>query len=182
MNNSGGWVSDFRDFLTVQESPPPSSISHEIDKLVHTDLNPSFVSIILKQLVVLVIAAPLVLMFCPQFGLGSSERSFFPMNIFMSLGHTGCMLACGSLFMGIVVSVSLFVFRPEEVRAIRESRFLYFSLLSLASLGAFVCAGAEVFLELGAAWFVGATAISLIIYEVNYWLRLRGNPKTLCSL
>ena len=172
MKNSNGWIDDFRDFLEVDNTPPPNSLAKKIDDTVYADLHPSFYRVIIKQLLILVFATPLILLFCPQFGLSFGSHPIFPMSIFMSFGRTGCMVACGALFMGTVVTISLISFRPEEVRMIRESRFLYYSLLSVTSLGAFVCAGADVFLELGVAWFVGATAIALTIYEANYQVRI----------
>ena len=83
------------------------------------------------------------------------------------------MALCGVIFIGTTTLIASFVFRPEEVKAIRSQRLLQFSFLSLLALGSFVCFGADVFLSSGLVWLLGAVFGGAASLELGWKIKTR---------
>lgn len=165
-----GWEKDFVDFLSADTVAVPTHLTEKVGDHISTVLNPSPWHVFSK-LCIIVFAVSLVnLAICPQFGL-SYFRSKTLMHYFMSfgLGHIGCNVICGAFFIGSALLVAVCTLRSEELRVLRETRFLQVFAISALALGAFIALGATVFLPIAAAWLIGALIAGVLTIEVAHW-------------
>ena len=167
-NDTEEWERDFREFLEAPMEQPPESATRNIVSVVKKELNPESWMVFVKLVAATSISAAFSLAICPQFGFGGAS---WLMNFFMQFGHRVCSIACGSIFLAIGIGVAFFILRPEELRVLQKTRFLQISLLSLASLSAFVCAEAEFYLGIAAFWILGAVLGGLIAFRIGYRIR-----------
>jgi hypothetical protein len=162
---------EFQDFLSATETAPQASVSNNILSLINGDLNPSFQKVFMKVLGIHSVTSLLSLSLCSQFGIRTF--SFFDlMHTFMKMtGPTICLALCGALYLGLSsLMISLFL-SPEEVRKIRLQKGLQITLLSGASLGVFLCLGAEMLFLPMIFWFVGSLSGGIVTLEVGWLLR-----------
>lgn len=167
-NFSQNWEKEFSEFLDTPDLEPPREISEIILATVSKDLHPPIWTVFLKLLSITAASSVLSLAICPQFGFGNN---FWLMRFFMELGKHVCSVACGTIFIGLGVIISFLLLRPEELRVLRKTKLLQLSVLSMLSLSAFVCAGAEIFIAVAMFWMLGAVIGGLIILEVSYHLK-----------
>jgi hypothetical protein len=95
------------------------------------------------------------------------------MEFFMHFGEYGCMVACGSFFLGSSILGAMLLLRPEEIRVIRSHRILELGALTLLSVGFFIMLQAEVVLGFFLAWAVGALVGGIFTLEVAWLVCLR---------
>jgi hypothetical protein len=149
------------------ENKMPIDLKEKIKHDIHQRLNPAWSSVFLKLALIQFVAGFLVLLVCPQFNLG-----FFPHSslghLFMSWGEFACTLACGALFIGTGLMISLLVLTTDELRILRLREFSTFGIVSLLSLGAFMILGVEFQLVLFVAWICGAMISAVGGLEL-YW-------------
>lgn len=163
-DNLSEWMSGFSEFLNAESVSPPVQLSDRIGGLVYASLNPSPFLVFGKFVVIAALASLVSLFFCPQFGYGTSGPGL--MMFLMDISPLLCHFACGILFVGVGVLVSTFVLRQEELRVLRETKFLQVSALSASMLGMFLCFGSQGFFTLELAWLLGGiTGGVLSIYS-----------------
>jgi hypothetical protein len=172
MNKKEDWVKEFQTFIYSNEISPSNKVSSDLLSIIQADLNPSIYKLFVKLILTHFIIGTLILFICPQFeislfnGLGLTA-------IFMHFGEVACSLACGAVFLGSSAFATSLFFKPEEIRIIKKSKFLVFSLLSILSIGVFISVGATVVISLGLAWIIGSIAGGLISFELGWILRLK---------
>ena len=164
---------EYQEFLKSSDSVPSSRVSSIILEKVHTDLNPSPFKVFSKLLLIHSLTAVVTLSVCPQFGFRILGEGMGLMHIFMAFGQYGCVIACGSFFTGMSLLMGSLVLRVEEIRKIRQNRWLELVLLTLLSLGFFVMMDAELIFGLTVAWFLGAMLGSAATLELGWMLRLK---------
>jgi hypothetical protein len=167
-NSNENWERDFQEFLASPSTEPPSTATQRVLSVVRQELNPASWKVFIKLLIATSIGGAFSLAICPQFGFGGP--SWF-MHFFMQYGDRFCSIACGAIFLTIGTLMASFFLRPEELRVVRRTRFLQFTLLALISLSAFVCAGVEFVFGIALFWILGAIAGSLLVFEVGYRIR-----------
>lgn len=170
------WQSEFNSFMEGESTVPPIRVKELVQGQIFRELNPAPWLINLKMVMVMLVTLPLNLFLCPQFGMGFLEASGFRsvvMPYIMIFGIYGCMALCGAIFIGTTTLIASFMFRPEDVRTIRNQKLLQFTFLSLLALGSFVCFGADVFFSTGAVWLFGAILGGVASLEVGWRLKIR---------
>lgn len=165
--------SDFREFQAVEPASPPKHLSDTILSKVRADLHPSALKVFAKLSGIHFFVAALTLAICPQFGFRFFGDDPGLMGYFMNLGHYGCMIACGSFFLGSSLLVAAFVLRAEEVRTIRKNWLTQFASLALLSLGFFIMFDTEILAVYALLWLFGSITGALVVTEVVWALRLR---------
>lgn len=166
------WLAEFQEFLAAPEARPPQAISDRILAIVHKDLNPPAWLVFSKVAMIHVFVGTLSLLACPQFGVGPLQ-GYGLMNFLMQFGHSVCMLACGAFFVSGTALVASLVLRPEEVRVVRKTELLQFAILSLLSVGVFLCLGTSVVVSLFSIWFAGSVLGGLATLELGWLVRSR---------
>ncbi len=146
---------EFTEFQSAQAEVPELR-SSELLRRVHRDLNPSLSHLLKKISLIHAFSAVATLSVCPQFGFRLIGEGHGLMHYFMALGNAGCPMACGVFFLGTSFSLSAFFMTRDELRKLRESKFLVLTVLVLASLGFFKIMEGEFFLEFSVFWIVGA--------------------------
>lgn len=152
--------SEFESFSKGEFENPPSGLSQSILGKVKSDLEFKPARFGAKLLTAHIVAGVLSLFVCQQFGIqwGSHDTLFF---VFHShLGHVGCMVACGALFMS-AGSVAFTPFLSEgEARWLRKNALALYSGLALATLLILTWIGSGADVASSIAWLVGATTAS----------------------
>lgn len=164
---------DFQDFTDAKEISPPQEVTATILQRVNSKLNPKISVLVFKLALVQLVIGTLTLLFCPQFDFSLTNNY----DLFHFFHHTfgvyGCMVACGTMFLGAGSLFAGFILSLDESRKIRKSRFLFFPSLALASLTVFVAMGASIYLDLFAFWLLGAITSGMLTFEVgpiiSYW-------------
>lgn len=164
------WAKEFQEFTQAQEIAPPTKVTERI--LAHVDLalNPAWWSVLSKLALIQVIVGAVTLLFCPQFGINLGGGAGL-MGVFMRWGEEACMLGCGAVFLGTSALVSSLVLRPEEVKVIRRTELLQFSILGLLSIAVFIFAGATAIGTLALFWLVGSILGGLTTLELGWLVR-----------
>lgn len=174
MNNkvAQNWETEFREFLDSPAVEPSAATSEKATASIMAELQPSSLSVFGKLLAITTATGLASLTVCPQFGLGWGFGSWL-MDFFMRFGSIGCSLGCGLLFMSLGVLTSCCLLRPEELRVLRQTRWLQLGALAMLALSAFVCAGAEILTLLTFLWIFGAILGSAAMLEAVYLFRFR---------
>ncbi len=173
--SSSKWANEFQNFISADTRQPPKSISSEIIERVRKDLNPSQWKVFRKLALIHLGVGFLVLLVCPQFGIGLFEGMGLT-ALFMHFGELVCSTVCGALFLGASMFVSSLALRPEEIRAVRKLEFVQITFLSLISVIVFVLLGATVVATLGMAWMVGSVLGGFGSFELGAQIRFRQSP------
>lgn len=166
------WANEFLAFLSAENREPPEPISSRVVKRVQSDLNPPQWIVFAKIALIHLVVGFLVLLICPQFGIGLFEGMGLT-ALFMHFGELICSVACGALFLGTSMFVSSLVLKPEEIRAIRKREFVQLVLLSTLSIFAFISLGASVAATLGIAWVIGSVFGGYTSLELGRRFRFR---------
>lgn len=162
----------FQAYLGAGKVAPPQSVDRVILERVSQELNPAIGSVFLKFLAIHLGLSVFTLSVCTQFGL-----RLFPvlnlMDTFMSIaGHTYCMTFCGALYLGASAFALTFLLTPEEVLAVRRTRFIQLFILATLSLMTFIFFGAEVLLVPAILWLVGGLVFGSFFMEFGWRLRV----------
>ncbi len=164
------WADEFKTFMDATPVAPPQSLRENILNYVHKELNPSAVKVFSKISLIHVGVGFISLLMCPQFGF-SPLGNMGLMSLLMKYGNAVCMLGCGAVFVGGTALISSFVLKPEEVRVLRKTEALQFAVLSILSIGAFLCLGAEVLEGLTLIWMLGSLVGGLLSLEIGWVIR-----------
>ncbi len=162
---------EFEEFVKGAPVVPHPSAKLDLSSTVHRDLNPSPYVVFSKLLAIHFATAVLTLSICPQFGIRLLGDGMGLMHYFMSFGTYGCLVACGAFFTGTSVLAAGLLLRGEELRKIRQNRWLELGTLVLLSLGFFVMKDAELIFGITLAWTLGALLGSLAVLELTWMLR-----------
>ncbi|MDZ4676358.1 MAG: hypothetical protein SGI74_02520 [Oligoflexia bacterium] len=173
-NDNKTWIKEFTGFVDAESVQPPLGLSENILKRVREDLNPSAWKVFSKISLIQALVGFAVLLFCPQFGF-SLTGSHGIMHVLMQYGETVCMFGCGVIFAGSSLLASVIAMRPEEVQVLRKNKTLQLILLTLLTVGTFLCLGAEVFETLTLAWMAGSILGGITSLELGWvtrrWIR-----------
>lgn len=160
---------DYEDFLN-DSVRPPKGLSENVFKKVESDLNPSAWGVFSKLTLIHFFSALLTLSVCPQFGFRVFGSGHGLMGTFMNFGPHGCVVACGSLFLGSSFLIAGLALQLEEIKVLRKYRWIQIATLVSLSLGAFIMIGAEqILISFAAAWVVGTFLGALSALELG-WL------------
>ncbi|HLG18842.1 MAG TPA: hypothetical protein VI895_03360 [Bdellovibrionota bacterium] len=168
LSSTEKWFKEFQEFMTAESMDPPRGLTESLLVKVRADLNPPAWKVFFKLGGIHTIVGSLTLLICPQFGLGPSLGL---MKYLMKLGPHACMFGCGILFLGASALVASLVLRLEEIRVLRKTVLLQFALLGLASIGVFLCLGADVILDLGLVWILGSILGGIATLELGWLIR-----------
>src|SRR6478736_6653208 len=97
------WADEFKSFLETDEVQLPLAITVAVQEYVHNDLHPKLSDILIKLSSLHVVVGSMSLFLCTQFGMG---RSGGLAHVFMKWGDLACTAACGSLFLGLTLSIA----------------------------------------------------------------------------
>lgn len=165
---------EFEEFLNESSDAGPSlSASSVLFQKVEGDLNPNSARVFGKLMGIHALVTVFTLSVCPQFGFRILGEGMGLMHVFSALGEWGCLVACGSFFVGSSILAASFLLSRDEIRQIRRHRFLEVGSLTLLSLGFFFMLDLEIVLSLAAAWFVGALLGGQALLELGYRIRFR---------
>lgn len=152
--------SEFESFVNTEIEVPSASVSRKILAKVKSDLEFMPGRFFVKILTAHGISGVVSLFVCQQFGIQWGNHKTLYSLFHSHLGHEGCMVACGALFMA-AGSLTLAPFLSEgEARWFRMNAFVLSSVLAavtlflLSGLGT----GADVFSYM--YWLSGATGAS----------------------
>lgn len=162
---------DYHAFKNAPDKTPPERLSAAISQAVHADLSFSAPVTYLKFSLVHFGVGIVSLFFCPQFNLSLTGKKDIYYFLHQNLGHYGCTLACGALFLGFGAFFAALLLRPQETRYIRKSLMSVFLALAFVSLGLFFVFGAQIYLELTMPWLLGAVIGGAATFKVTSNLR-----------
>lgn len=165
------WMDDFSEFVKAEGVSPPKHVTAHLHEKIYTSLNPSPFLVFAKLAVTAFVASSFSLLFCPQFGLGTSKAGLMP--YLMKISPLACHFGCGMLFVGLGVLVATFMLRPEELRILKKTKFLQISALSASMLGMFLCIGTSAFLALEWIWLLGGISGGLASVYSGAFIRER---------
>ncbi len=166
------WKQDFQIFLSSSEVTPPLSLREKIIGMVERDLNPSLQSVFFKVLAVHAVTSLISLSLCSQFGIRALPVLDLMNSVMKIAGESLCMVFCGALYLGFSALVISFMLRIEELRLVQKHKFLQVSFLSGASLGVFLCLGAEVLWGPSLLWLLGSLAGGIGSLKVGSMIRI----------
>ena len=164
---------DFQAFLANEPVSPPEHLSHQILERVTKELNPNPWEIFAKLSFLHLLTGIATLMICPQFGVKIFSENMGLMSVFQAFGTYGCMITCGFFFLGSSIFVAILSLKPEEIRVIRNNRFLELGGLIFISLGFFLMVNPEILFGFAISWVFGSVLGSLTVLEVGWILRTK---------
>lgn len=170
--NGSKWKSDYQEFKDVKQITPPQHLNESVLSFVRGELSPSPWKVFSKVSFIHLISALVTLSFCPQFGFRIFGEGMGLMQHFMHLGSWGCMMACGSFFLGATLVLSLFVLKPAEILALRSHRIATLGALVLLSLGFFIMVDADhILFSIASAWALGSMLGGIAVLELGWILK-----------
>jgi hypothetical protein len=164
------WKDEFQEFLSATEIDPPALVTQSVLGKIRMDLNPPALRVFLKVSVIHLVVATITLLFCPQFGFSFSAGPGL-MGLLMKYGEGVCMLGCGAVFLGASALVSSLILRAAEIRKLRQSAFLQFSLLSVVSLVVLLAAIGTGIEMIFLAWLIGSILGGMASLELGWAIR-----------
>ena len=84
-----------------------------------------------------------LLLFCPQLGVGPLLGQDFIMDLFMHFGPLYCSAFCGAFFLGTATLVACVSLKREELRVIYRYRLISISLITALAISGLMLAGGE---------------------------------------
>ncbi len=162
---------DYNEFKNSQGTTPPKELDQKILGAVHRELAPSHQRVFFKLVLVQAFIGTLTLLFCPQFDFSLTSNHEIFHYFHHTFGPVACMAVCGSLFIGSGAIFASYILTLSEINQIRKSRFLYYAAISGISLLLFILLGADIYLNIAIAWFIGATVTGMALMELNRLFR-----------
>jgi hypothetical protein len=163
---------DFLDFINSSDTTsPPEHLNKKILNFIKHDLNPTHKIVFSKLLAIQAFIGTLTLIFCPQFNLSLTNNYELFHYFHHKFGENICMAICGSIFIGTGAMFATSLLKSSEINKIKESRFLYYTSISIFALSIFFLLGSEIYLILAAYWLLGSTAGGLIVFEASRFIR-----------
>jgi len=162
---------ELKEFSAAGGAAPSEALSRGILARVRADLTPSVLSVMVKVSVFHALAGALTLSVCPQFGFRLFGSGMGLMRVFMAMGHTACMIACGFFFLASSLLLSALLLSPEELRKLRAHRVFGLAYLILLSLIFFVIVDAQVAAGFLGLWLLGSVVGGLFSLELGWLFR-----------
>lgn len=163
-------LSNYADFLSVEEINPPNHLNEKVLSQVEAILFPSPFLVLGRLGLIVFFVGLLNLVLCPQFGVGFARESGL-FEFFMTFGHHACKVFCGAFFLGSGLFISTIFLKIEDLKVIRQYRFLQISALSSIALVIFIAAGGSVYFNAATYWFAGALLGGITCFEAGFKLR-----------
>ena len=163
-------LSEFEEFKSHAQAPPPHSLTQAIFNQIRSELNPSPWLVFAKLAFIQIAVGLVTLLYCPQFGLSPLGHEGLVPEL-MHWGEHTCMFFCGAIFLGTSALVASFVLSRDEVRVLRKKEVLQILAVSLMSVAVFLCAGAEVAMDIALFWLLGAIIGGLGLLELGLVIR-----------
>jgi hypothetical protein len=171
MKDDKNYLSDFEEFKNATPIAPPKEVSEKILSIVGKDLKAIPWKVFSRLSLIHLFSALFTLSICPQFGFRLFGDGMGLMGHFMSLGHYGCMIACGFFFVGMSLLFASVILKPYELLVIRKHRFTEIGALTLLSLGFFIMINpSDVVFSFALAWLLGSLAGGTIVLEIGWRL------------
>lgn len=168
----------FNSATSLSEESFPKLNQSVIEKII-SDLNPSPYFIFLKVLSVHCVSAIVTLAICPQFGIRFFGEGPGLMGYFMRFGEAGCLVACGSVFIGFSMLMSGLFLTTLELLTLKRTRFLQFMALISFSLGTLIMLDADLIFEsILLAWVLGCFVGGLSMLEFAIYFKVRRTTLT----
>lgn len=161
---------DYNDFLNGHEKIN-SSLDNDTFNMIMKEMNPSIKLIFGKLLLVQGFIGLLTMTFCPQFNLSLTNTYDLFHYFHRIFGHEVCMLICGSIFLGTGAIFASYILSDGEVAKIKQSKFLFFTSISILAASIFMILGTQAYLHLVLYWMIGATISSIGLFELNTGIR-----------
>ena len=162
---------DFNDFVNSSNSSPTPEMNEQILNFVSNDLNPGHAMVLGKLSIIQAFIGIITMTFCPQFDMSLTNNYDLFHFFHHTFGEIACMAICGSIFMGSGAIFASYLLKSSEIQKIKSSSFLYYLSMTAFAMGIFFILGAEFYLTLSAAWFVGASLGGIFLFQVNQLLR-----------
>ncbi len=141
--DSEKWLQELEIFLSTEGQKPPQDISSSLLSKVRKDLNPSISLVASKLFFFHMTTAAVMLLFCPQLGVGPVLDVPLIMDWFMHFGALPCATFCGILFMAASTSVSALLLRRDELRVANRHRFTCVTLIVALSFSGLMLVGGK---------------------------------------
>ena len=164
---------EFEEFRVNRNVNSPVKISEKLLDHVRNEMNPSHLSIFGKLVCIQGVIGVLTLLFCPQFDLSLTNNYDLFHYFHENYGQNACMAICGAIFIGSGAIFAAHTLSLGEIAVIKESKFLYYSAISLFAVACLMIFGADVYLQLAIFWLIGANIAGTVFFEINRHLRLQ---------
>lgn len=162
---------NYQSFIKDQEESAPEHLKQNILSKVRDDLTISATQTWVKFTVIHTIIGAISLLFCPQFNLSLSGKKDLYHFFHQALGHEGCMIVCGAIFLGTGALACILILRQAEIHMVRRSLMMAFLLLAVVSLGLFFIFGAEIYLGLAIPWLFGAVIGGASTFKLSSFVK-----------
>lgn len=169
MNNN---QKDFKKFLEISHTTP-ESLDSKVITLISNELQVSHTVVFSKILGVQGFIGILTMLFCPQFDMSLTNNYELFHFFHRTLGHSLCMVICGSIFLGSGAFVAGLVLNSAERKHILNSKFLYALSLSAAALSSMYLIGAQFYLNSVIYWTIGALLSQMVLFVLSSKLKYR---------
>jgi hypothetical protein len=163
---------DFQDFIQSQESPA-KKLDRSVIGLIKQELDPNPWIVFSKLALVQGFIGLITMLFCPQFEFSLTANHGLFHFFHHHFGEQGCMVACGSVFLGTGAIFASYLLNAGEVRKIKESAFLYYSSIAGLSVALFLMAGAQIYFNLVIFWLAGSILSGIGLFKLNEIIRHR---------
>lgn len=158
-------------FFKQENKRPPQKASEHIFQFVQDQLQPTFFKVITKILLIHLLVGSLVILVCPQLGVGPFGEHFGLTAVFMTWGEMVCSAICGFLFFAVSILVSLFYLRSSEIRVVKRWRVVATSILVFGSCGILMLLR-YFFLETAIEFISIMTWNISAVISVMFWIQL----------
>lgn len=155
-NRTREWVREFESFLRSGEVLPSRSTTEMILTSVKRDLEPSMKRVAAKLFALHAVSFGLVLLVCPQLGIGPLFGGHGLMHFFMGLGPLPCAALCGGLLLSVSSTLITLCLRKNELRVANRHRALNVTLLVSVAFAILMLLGGESDQLSYAFWILGA--------------------------
>ena len=157
MSDNKKWLSEYEAFLKSDDAVVPKETSEKLFSRMQEFVNPSAWVVFFKVLGIHIAVGFLSLSVCHQFGMNPFGTESSLDDWFMSMwGHSTCMIACGTLFVGASFLTAGYFLSIEEVGALKRTEFIQTLGLGATSLAIFAAVGAELAVTFAGLWLLGA--------------------------
>lgn len=164
---------DFKDFLENESPSPSENINESMISFVRSELDPSHQQVFLKFGLIQGFVGFVTMLFCPQFNMSLTNNYKLFHYFHHNFGEVVCMLFCSTIFIGTGAIFAASILSRDEIRKIRNSRFLYFTALTGMFISLFLIFGAKIYFTMTSYWAIGAIVSGMIFFELTY----RGRAK-----
>lgn len=150
---------------------PDENIKQKIFRKVKRDLNPSGMEVFTKLSITHFFVAILTLTVCPQFRFRLIGEGEGLLNVFMNFGEHGCMMACGSFFIGTSIFVAGLIFSNAELRVLRSEKWIFVAMIVFLSLGFFLMLKPSIVFYFSTFWAIGSLFTGVSLIETFWFIR-----------